>query len=427
MAAAVRAAERGAKVTVFEAARVLGGRARRVEYQGSILDNGQHILSGAYRECLKLMDLVGVPARHLKRVPLNLAIPPHFRLRAPLLPAPLHMAAALVGAQGLSIIDRLRAISLMQHLKSKAFLIEPDCTVDTLLAAQGQSPALISHLWQPLTVSALNTPVHSASAQVFANVLRDALAGAREASDLLLPTTDLTTLFPEPAAHWLAARGHRVATGIAVAGLQLEGEKITLTGPAHLAGQAYDAAILAVGPHQRAPLLASLPETSIRDAPHFSPEPIVTIYLAFAEDSPPLAEAMLGRATGVAQWFFDRKLIANAPSGLRIIAAVISASGAHEALDNDALVAQVSGELAVLSPAHHTPLWTKVIREKFATFSCTPNANRARPSMRTHLPRLYLAGDDVKNPERQYPATLEGAIRNGLAAADAALSDLHQP
>ncbi len=104
LAAAVELAAQGVPVTVFEAARQLGGRARRVDYRSMALDNGQHIFLGAYRETLRLMRMAGAdPAALLLRLPLQLVIPGRFSLQAAPLPAPLHLALALLTARGLTL------------------------------------------------------------------------------------------------------------------------------------------------------------------------------------------------------------------------------------------------------------------------------------------------------------------------------------
>lgn len=413
MAAAVEVALAGGVPTVFEAARILGGRARRIEYQDRVLDNGQHILSGAYRETLRLMDTVGVPAQSMQRVPLRLSMPPDFLLRAPLLPGPLHTAWALLAARGLSLGDRLAAVRLMQSLKRSNFVLAHDVTVDALLRTHRQTPNLIKHLWRPLTVSALNTPTETASAQVFANVLRDALAGPREASDLLLPLVDLTALFPDPAATWLQNKGHTVRRGASVTAIEANDTHVTLS---HTGGtETFDAVIVAAGPHQRRALL---PATIVTE--EF--EPITTIYMGFPASAPALPEAMLGQAEGLVQWFFDRRALAArpAPGAELVIAGVISASGPHDALENEALVAATLKELRRHADYAGPPIWHKVIREKFATFSCRPES--VRPATRTDHARIFLAGDDIANPDALYPATLEGAVRNGIAAATLAMT-----
>lgn len=414
MAAAVRTIELGGTVTVFEAATILGGRARRIEYAGRVMDNGQHILSGAYRELLRLMDVVGTSASDYERVPLTLNMPPAFMLRAPLLPTPLHMVAALLNARGLRWGDRFAAIKLMSVLKKTDFVVPRDMSVASFLKAHRQPTSLIKFLWQPLTISALNTPIENASAQVFANVLHDALAGAREASDLLLPKVDLSALFPDPAAAWVTKHGGKIVTGMRISAV--EQVKNTVRIVAKDTATLFDAAIIAVGPHQRAALHI---EGAYNDT-HHTYEPIVTIYFGFhCADS--LPTPMLGQAAGLVQWFFDRRAISTASTDTElVISAVISASGPHDRLSQDELATAALTELRTHMPSLPMPIWQKVISEKFATFACTPDATR--PTPRTCFPQVWLAGDDVQNPLRQYPATLEGAARNGIQAAALALA-----
>src|SRR5579872_7056710 len=128
MAAATEIARAGLPVTVFEAARVLGGRARRVETDAARLDNGLHILLGAYRETLRLIDIVRKPgeAAGLLRLPLELTIHPAFRLRAPRLLAPLHLLGALLCAKGLRLRERIAALRFMAWAQRNAFRLTAD-------------------------------------------------------------------------------------------------------------------------------------------------------------------------------------------------------------------------------------------------------------------------------------------------------------
>src|SRR5688572_30654102 len=165
IAAAVELVRAGVAVTLFEANRVAGGRARRVEYRGTLLDNGQHLLLGAYRETIDLMRAVGVSANALRRFPLTLVIPGHLELRAPKLPAPLNVAWALLTAKGLTLRDRWAAIRLGARLRGRDKWGGRDnsgLTVDQLLKRYEQTPRLNALLWGPLCVSALNTPTSQA-------------------------------------------------------------------------------------------------------------------------------------------------------------------------------------------------------------------------------------------------------------------------
>ena len=422
MAAAVSLAERGVRTTIFETGKVLGGRARRVDYRGEVIDNGQHILSGAYSELLRLMALVGVPDEAFSRIPLTLSMPPHFSLQAPRWIAPLHLLWALLSAKGLACSDRLAAIRFMNALKRMKFQVDAADSVASLLAAHRQPDKLVRYLWQPLTISALNTPIAAASAQVFANVLRDALASARSASDLILPRTDLSGLFPDRAAAWLATRGSDVKRGIRVESVMAAKKLFHLAtdaGPA-----TFGAAIVAIGPHQFDAI--SLPPACNAIMP-FAYEPIVTIYLKF-DQHVRLPCPMLGQVKGTVQWFFDRRQLGTNDCARSqhegLIAAVISASGPHEGLSQETLAARVLDELS----RHTGPLpalaWQKVITERFATFACTAPIQSKRPAVLTNVPGLFLTGDYTAGG---YPATLEGAVRSGIRAADHATMHLYQP
>ena len=210
-AAAVTLARAGRRVTIYEAAGTPGGRARRVARDGLALDNGQHLLVGAYRATLELIaTLHGAAApRVLLRQPLTLAplARDGVRLAAWPLPAPLHLAGALAGASGLSWRERLALIRDYRALAARGFRCAADATVATLFAAT--PPRAFAALWEPLTLAALNTPPERASAQMFANVLAAAFAGARSDSDFLVPAVDLSALLPDAAVADVVARGGR--------------------------------------------------------------------------------------------------------------------------------------------------------------------------------------------------------------------------
>lgn len=391
LACAVELADAGCRVDVFEASRTLGGRARAAkvhnELDGMTVDNGAHILVGAYRETLRLMEKVGAgEAATLKRQPLHLEFPGRVTLAAPKLPAPLHLVWALLTARGLLWREKIAALRFMRALEKARFRLPRDITARQLIA--NQPPALRRFLWEPLCLAALNTPVAQASAQVFLNVLKDSLAADRAASDLLLPATDFSTLFPEPAARFVAARGGRVHRSTRIQSLD------------ELA--AFDHRVLAVAPWH---LPALAPRIAL---PDFAWQPIATIYLQYPEDVR-LAFPMLGMAGGHGQWVFDR----GALQGQRgLLAVVISGAGPWQALGHARLGQAIHRELCPLLPGLVLPRKTWVIEEKRATFACTPGL--PRPPTATADPTLWLAGDYVAG---DYPATIEGAVRSGVAAA----------
>jgi squalene-associated FAD-dependent desaturase len=400
MAAAVELTAAGRQVEVFEASRVLGGRARETQIEGFTVDNGQHILVGAYTETMRLMRTVGADSDVLlKRTPLRFEFPGEFLMSAPRLPAPLHTAFALLLAQGLGWREKWAAIRLMQGLQATRFRVEPDTTVTEWLDNNKAPPRQRRFLWEPLCIAALNTPADRASAQILANVLRDSLAGSRSASDMLLPQVNLSALFPDPAAKYIAQHGCTVHLGRRVNSLKRQGDAwmIDDAGP-------FAQIILAVAPYH----LASLVPELAPQVAHLEWEPIVTSYFRYPA-TVRLPQPMLGVDTGLAQWLFDRGQLCGQHG---LIAAVISARGRHTELATAELERGIHEEIARLVPNLPTPLAVQTITEKRATFACVPNLKR--PAMQTGLPGLWLAGDYVAG---DYPATLEGAVRSGVTAA----------
>ena len=422
LACAVELARAGVHVTVFERSHTMGGRARVVHKDHHWrVDNGQHILIGAYSELTRLLRLTGVSPKQLAHLPLTLHVPGRLHLKAASLPAPFHLAVGLLRAKGLSWADRLAMLRLMRWLKRRGFrLPDPAMTVDALLAETRQTPTLCQLIWEPLCVAALNTPVAEASAQVFANVLRDSLAAGAAASELLLPRTDLSELFPVPAARYIGVRRGKLRTGNAIEAIEPVAGGYRLEGDP--GSQPWPHVVVATAPYHAGTLLASAGgcERLVAQIDALEHEPIVSVYLALGRGQKlpePMIGLVSGSTAGPAQWVFDRGQLGG-PEGL--LSCVISAHGPHEALARDELVlavhAQLERQLGRRLPA---PEWSLVIVEKRATFACRPGL--FRPGLRTPLPGLWLAGDYL---DSDYPATLESAVRSGVACATAILAEI---
>lgn len=388
IAAAVELTASGAETTLFEAGRVLGGRARAILIDGRTLDNGQHILLGAYRDTLALMRQVGAdPDQLLERRPLQIIDNSGFHMALPKWPAPLNVAWGLLTAKGVSLQEKLSTARWMNDIKSRGFRLPNDITVSEWLDQGKQTGRLRRHLWEPLCLAALNLPAERASAQLFANVLRDSLGSARrEDTDLLLPRTHLGQLLPEPAATWLTHHGAQLKLSTRITNIVTEQNGISI------ADEKFSAAILATAPQHAASLWPT-----VQTCDDF--EPIATVYLQFEAKTRlnfPL-QNLLGK---YGQWVVDR--------GNGLFACVLSGHGAWEKLDDNQLATNLQSELGYPEKAG----WSKVIREKRATFAARPG--RQRPACATSNPHLFLAGDYTW---ADYPATLEGAVRSGRRAA----------
>ncbi|MFM2407767.1 MAG: hypothetical protein RL358_509 [Pseudomonadota bacterium] len=408
MAAAVELAARGIAVTVFESAKQLGGRARGVVYNDTQLDNGQHLLLGCYRETLRLIELVGGNLEQdFLRLPLQLDLHGQFSLKAPRLPAPLHLLIALLNAQGLTWRERFKAARFMLALRSMNFHLANDMTVSALLAQHGQDANLSLKLWEPLCIAALNTPIHKASAQVLLNVLRDALNQKRADSDMLLPRLDFTALFPQRAAAFIEQRGGKVMLSTGVEKIELCDASVALS--TEHGTQIFSHVICATSPSVAAKLLNEIAADTVAKIAALEQQPIYTVYVQYPEHVS-LPCPMLGLHQRTSQWLFDKGQINNQHG---LIASVISAEGIHQALSQDELAQKVIAELRQEFDIVDTPLWVKVIAEKRATFCCSPNLQR--PAQATASARLFLAGDYTAG---DYPATLEGAVMSGIRCAN---------
>ncbi len=430
LSAAVRLTQAGRRVRVFEAAPAAGGRAReaRLDFGAGpvTLDAGQHLLVGAYRECLELAQLLHDGAAPYERHAFSLRDTAGLQLHAPRLPAPLHLAAALLGARGLSLGERLAMVRLMRGLRGDGWRAQAGETVAQLLQRWRQPGTLVDRLWSPLCMAALNTGAEQACAATFATVLRDTLGAESAASDFVLPLSTLDDLVARPACDWLRARGTQLAFGATVRGIARASGGWRLQTDADR-GVATDAAqlVLAVPPYAAARLLAPLlgaattrgAQATELDA--FVYDAIVTVYLAWpASARPSLPRWIMLRESREraehGQWLFDRGRF----GPQRIAAVVISARGRLSDLSPAAIADGVARQVAEqlrLPP----PTATRTVTEKRATFRSTPGRPRVEvDAFADALPGLWLAGDFAWPG---YPATLEGAVRSGRAAAQRAL------
>ena len=412
MAAALAVAQAGHEAIVLEAAHAVGGRARALFDPKNLdrpLDNGQHILIGAYSDSLRLMRLVGVaPESALLRLPLALRFADGSGLQLPDLPPPWDALAGIATARGWLWRDKWALLRLAAAWQRDGFACAPDATVAQLCAGLPQQ------LWEdfiaPLCVSALNTPGHEASGAVFLRVLHDSLLGGRGGSHLLLPRTDLGALLPEPAAQWLRARGHAVHLGRRVQSLARDGTGWRVD------GEPFDAVLLATGSAEAARLVAgaatpAAERTGLQawaataQALRFGA--IATVYAeqpgAHGALLPLPMLALRHRGGRPAQFVFDRARL-DGTAGL--LAFVVSAFEGERARLEREVLAQAAEDLRL--PGLRV---VQTVVEKRATFACTPAL--ARPP-RAIAPGLQACGDYVAGP---YPATLEGAVLHGMAAA----------
>jgi len=449
LASAVELVQHNIPVILLESAKQVGGRARRVPFETGILpaqsiesqaadiavttekisvDNGQHLLTGAYHSTLNVLQTLGVGEETVfMRQPLVLNVKrprgPALTISPGPLPAPLHLAWGLLFAKGLSILDRIRALQFCFGLQQSRFLIPKDITCDELFKQYRQTKNIIKLLWEPLCIAALNTPTKTASASIFLRVLRETFAYTRRESDLLYTRVDLSGVFPDHAMDFIEKHGGTVRLGQRVSELIIDykNNKPRLRGVRLHEGDIECQHLILATSHLAALKLLEphgVFSTLTQQLMKLGSQPIVTIYLQFPE-STTLNAPMIGFADSLSQWVFDRSVYGQ--HGL--MAVVVSSSGSHMSMSNDELGDKVEQELAEFFPHWPKPSHRMIIREKRATFNCVRNSNDYRPQNRTSLEGVWLAGDYT---DTQLPSTLEGAIRSGQQSAHSILKSIQQ-
>lgn len=415
LAAAQSLKNAGVTPTVFEAAPLAGGRARRVDdLKMGAIDNGQHLMIGAYTETLKLIhDLQ--PGRDAESLMLRIALQLEnakggFCLKAPRLPTPLHALYALFSARGMNVSQRWGALRMMTVCKLKKWRSDALQTVEQLLDMHQQSATSRQYLWHPLCLATLNTPPREACAQLFLNVLRDSLDAPRSHSDLIVPRVDLSTLWPESAARGMDMRYRHIVRAVSV-----EHDRVCVD------AEQFDACIIAVPPYAATRILNTTthPEQFNLLQSHlqaFSYRPIATLTLQLEHDwQLPCPIMMLDENTAAGQygqWVFERK----EKNQLTIVISDAEDFLKHERSTFVSNIAEQIREQVNQHPRANStmPAVTahRLIVEKRATFNAIPGL--VRPANKTAWPRLVLAGDWT---DTGYPAVLEGAVRSGQVAA----------
>ena len=422
IAAALELADTGSTVTLYEARTRLGGATYSVRRKDHWIDNGQHVLlrcCTAYRGFLARLCVEHlVPIQPRLRIPvLRENKPPAFLSRAPL-PAPLHLVPTLLRYSTLRTRDRLNALRAAAALRK---LDPADERLDAQtfgewLHAQKQSDDAVAELWNLITLPTLNLPASEGSLALATMVFRTGLLDAADACDIGIPAVTLQRLHGDAAATALDHAGVRVELGAPVRAV--EGRKLQLDDGA----QDADAVIVAV-PHESVARIVPPAAVDAGAIARLGSSPIVNLHVHFDRRvlDEPFAAAEAGSPL---QWLFDRTEASGVAGGQLVS---VSLSGAQTDIGEPlaTLRERYVPALERLLPAARTAevLDFTATREPRATFRAVPGTARLRPGPRTALPGLYLAGAWTNTC---WPATMESAVRSGVAAARAAGSDLVQ-
>ncbi|MCD8538226.1 MAG: hydroxysqualene dehydroxylase HpnE [Burkholderiaceae bacterium] len=419
LAAASQCMALGMDVTLYEASHKAGGRARAVsDSRFGDLDNGQHLLIGAYRETLAMIARdVGADhlARVFKRLPLWLqSADGQFRLKKKLGlgHSTLTDAAALWCARGLGLRDKWRITSLLHRLKKDQQ--QPSdaetSTVSQWLLAQKQTPEACRWLWYPLCLATLNTSPSEACASLFQKVLIDSFTSDQaDALDLLIPSCNLSELWPDTIAKRANVRFGQVVREIApqVTGVAIDGVE-------------FDACVLAVPPTNLERLVRHLDgfEQLAQQSSSFEFRSIATCYVSVGNHQPlPAPLLMFDHQTDtpghIGQWVFDRQACMLTQPRAQL-AFVVSCADHLDKIDDIELGRALVSQLKQALPSYTgSVIDARCFQEKRATFAALPGLHR--PGTQTPHKRIMLAGDWT---DTGYPAVIEGAVISGIKAAD---------
>lgn len=424
LAAAVRLASRGASIILCEQAPRLGGRCysyfdRRRE---DVVDNGQHVLLGAYHNALDYLDTIGT-RRYLRKqrslhIPLHHPVEGFASFTVPAIPKPFHLTAGMLKFDLLTFRERRGLLRVGLELSRWDRSLDrglSDKTVDQWLTGLGQSAQAMKCLWHPIAISVMNELPGKASALLFARTLRAAFLGKRSDSAILLPTVGQTDLYVSGAIRYLSRRNVRLLHNAEVRSLEVGGSGVSRVALKNGRRLAADFVIAAVPYHS---LERIIPE-SLRSAQPFAgltrikSSPIVSFHLWFERDF--MDADFIGLIDRRIQWVFNRRRIMSEErkkSGY--LSAVIS--GAHDFIDlpRQALLSMALEDLREVYPGMGKLQSSVIIKEKRATFSPTCDAERWRPPARTPIRNFFLAGDWT---DTGLPATIEGAVLSGFRAA----------
>ncbi len=426
LAAAVELCKNSHKVTLFESSPQPGGRARGIEWNGMTLDNGQHLMIGAYQQMLQLLADMGADTDKLfKRLPHRMLMcdtqtgATAFDLCLPTFPAPLHLLMGVLNIPQLSIKEKILLLIRFNRLLNTP--LTTDLPVSEWLAAAKLPATYTRYLLEPVCLAALTTHPHQASARAFQSVLQQTFNAPAHFTDLLIPTTDLSQVFPALAAKYILQHGGEIYTRSKVQSLQIGDSRlksITINNEP----QVFEQVILATPPTVTATLLQDNRQTkSISEQINqLQYEPVATLYLQFKQ-AVSLPYPMLGLVNGLAEWVFERAIAGHN----NVLAVVMSARGDYLQLPQAELVDRIYRELRNTIANLPDLLDSKLIIEKRATFQCHPNVDQYRPAIDTSLSNLKLCGDYVYIEENNHPglpSTLEGALRSGVKCAQSLLS-----
>jgi squalene-associated FAD-dependent desaturase len=437
--AALDCAAARAEVTLLEVRRRLGGAAFSFERAGLEMDNGQHVFLRCCEAYRALLARLG--SEHLVTLQPRLEIPvykpgsPPFLLRRGALPAPLQLAGALASYPHLTLPQRLGAVRaalglmrLERSPRGRRELRLDRLTLGQWLARHGQGEDAVAALWDLIALPTLNLPASEASLALGAFVLREGLLERSDAGDIGFHRGTLSDIIGRPAERALKAAGVEVRLGWraerlqrTAGGFEVHGRVGAEDSDGDGDGVSAEAVVLAI-PHARAMGLLEEPLGGrMGYLARLGSSPIVNLHVVYDRE---VCEAPFAAGVGTpVQYLFDRTAASGAPTGCQYLAVSLSGAEREMEMSVEALRERYLPAMRELLPrAREAKVESFLVtREHAATFRAAPGVEALRPGPQSALPGLVLAGAWTATG---WPATLEGAVLSGHAAAERALQTI---
>lgn len=422
ISAALRLSAKGKKVLLVEASGRLGGRAGSVsdKKSGELLDTGQHVMTGAYKDFFKLLDFLGIrdKARPQDALRVEFRQPGRsgYVLDTSFLPGKAGMIGGMIKMKGLSISSKLRAISLLAKLNSTVSFTE-GLTVLEFLSKEKQTPEMIHKFWEPLVLATLNSSLDKVAASLFITVMKEAFFSDKDNARLYFAALDMGSFFDRTGSI-LEDKGGKLLLEKKASEIIID--KGLAAGVKLSSGEVYyaESVISALPPFMLKNLIPDIFSEKFNYLEKFIYSPIISIYLWYGRDPElPIFTALTGTKV---HWVFNRRAILEKsevvyPGSLSLTISAADKMAAMPAKQIiDIALKELSGlfhELNGYKPVH----W-KISRENKATVLLTPESLKLRPLPVTAIPGLYLAGDWT---DTGLPATIESAAKSGRLAAEA--------
>lgn len=434
ISAALEAADMGASVTLVERKAHLGGLTWSFEHNGIEMDNGQHVFLACCSEYRRFLTRIGSERDVVGPFPLDVPVLAETaggavmatRLRRSNLPVPFHLAGSLLSYPHISPAER---VGLGRALAGLARLRLGDPHLDQVnffewLRRHGQSPRAIEAVWDLITVPTVNLPASQASLAVAAQVFKTGLLSDRSACDIGWSAIPLGRLHGQRAFAALRRQGVALRTSARVRSIVKQGPTWEVVTDSETLES--DAVIVAV-PHDEAATLVPGDVAPARDNwRHLGSSAVVDVHLIF--DRTVTVWPLMAALHSPVQWVFDRSSASGLTgagrqpqrggTGPQYLAVSISAADELLGQRPAAIVKEVTGALRRLLPASADAALVDsvVTKERRATFRAVPGTAGLRAQPAKAQQHLAIAGAWT---DTGWPATMEGAVRSGIAAARA--------